>query len=83
MIKEYVSDIASQMGIKLYKIVFIEGCNLSCRDAHFLCICSENKLVSEFIRQSDIDALRNGANGEMLEVKIRSALERLKIQVEP
>jgi hypothetical protein len=79
MIKEYVSDLASQMGVNLYKIVFTEGCSLSCRDAHLLCICSENKLVSEFIRQSDIDAHLNGADGEMLEVKVRSALEKLKM----
>jgi hypothetical protein len=83
MIKEYVSDHASQMGINLYKIVFTEGCSLSCSDAHLLCICSENKLVSELIRQSDIDALRNGTDSEMLEVKVRSALERLKMTIAP
>src|ERR1035437_7773712 len=79
MIKEYVSDLASQMGINLYKIVFTEGYSLSCLDAHLLCICSENKLVSEFIRQSDIDILRDGTNSEVVEMKVRSALERLKM----
>lgn len=83
MIKEYVSGIASQMGIKLYKIVFTEGSSLSCRDAHLLCICSENRLVSEYIHQSDIDALMTGADSEMLEMKVRSALEKLKMPIAP
>jgi hypothetical protein len=79
MIKEYVSDLASQMGINLYKIVFTEGCSLSCLDAHLLCICSNNKLVSEFIHQSDLDALQYGTGSGMLEKKVRAALESLKM----
>jgi hypothetical protein len=81
MIEEYVSDLASQMGVNLYKIVFTEGCSLSCRDAHLLCLCTKNRLVCEFIHQSDIDALRSGADREKLEVKVRSALEKLKMPV--
>ena len=80
MIKEYVSDLASQMGITLYRIVFTEGSSLHCRDAHLLCICSGSRLVSEVVRQSDIDALWNGADNKMLELQVRSALERLKAQ---
>jgi len=83
MIKEYVSDHASQMGINLYKIVFTEGPSLSCIDAHLLIICSKNKLVSEYIHQSDIDVLHNGAGNEMLEMKIRTALEKLRVLTAP
>jgi hypothetical protein len=83
MIKEYVSDLASQMGINLYKIVLTEGPSLSCIDAHLLIICAKNKLVSEYIHQSDIDALHDGAGSEMLEMKIRAALERLKVLTAP
>ena len=83
MIKEYVSGLASQTGIKLYKIVVKEGAALSCLDANLLILCAKNKLVSEIIRQSDFDALQNGAGSEMLEMKVRSALNRLKIMLEP
>jgi hypothetical protein len=82
MIKEYVSDLASQMGINIYKIVFAEGPSLSCVDAHLLIICAKNKLVSEYIHQSDIDTLNNGAGSEMLNLKIRTALEKLKMLFE-
>jgi hypothetical protein len=83
MIKEYVTDLASQMGIKLEKIVVTEGRSLGCMDAHLLSLCAKDKLVSEFIHQSDIDNLKNCITSDLLEIKIRSALERLKMQLAP
>lgn len=83
MIKEYVTDLASQMGIKLEKIVITEGRSLGSLDAHLLSLCANDKLVSEFIHQSDLDNLKNHITSDLLEIKIRSALERLKMQLVP
>lgn len=83
MIKEYVADLADQMGIKLSDIVLTDGRRLGCLDAHLLSLCSGSKLVSEFIHQSVLDSLKNESSNDLLELKIRSALERLKILLAP
>jgi hypothetical protein len=83
MIEEYVTDIASQLGLKLTKVVLSSGKTLGCFDAYLLSMCSKGKLVSEFIHQSDLDRLKNGFGTEMLELKVRASLERLKILLAP
>lgn len=83
MITEYVTDMASQMNIKLSKVVLTEGKSLGCLDAHLLSICSGSKLVSEFIHQSELDNLLKGSATELLELKTRASLERLKMQLVP
>jgi hypothetical protein len=81
MINEYVSDIAAQTGVKLTQIVLLEGCSLGCLAGNLLSFCAGGKTVSEFIFQSDLDSLKSGTGGEFLEIKVRSALNRLKVQL--
>lgn len=83
MIEEYVTDIASQMGLKLAKVELTSGKAIGCLDAYLLSVCSKGKSVSEFIHQSDLDRLKSGFDTEMLELKVRASLERLKILLAP
>ena len=82
MIEEYVTDIAAQMGIVLSKVTLTEGRSLGCLDSSILSMESGNKIVGEFVHQFDLQSLESGSGGEMLELKIRAALVRLRIMLE-
>lgn len=83
MLKEYAEGLAMQMGLKLDRIVVTEGRSLGCLDAHLLSLCIGNKLVSEFIYQSDVDMLATGTAESMLQLKINAALSRLQVLLDP
>jgi len=78
MIKDYTTDIASQEGIPLSRIAFVEGEALGCIDTYLMTIISNGHLVSVLAYQADVDNLLAGNSCDMLETKIRSALSRLK-----
>lgn len=82
MITEYVSDIAAQMGIKLNKVSLSGGRSAACVD-HRLEIASKSHVVSTMIHQSELESVEKGSSSGFLELKIRTALERLKMQMEP
>jgi hypothetical protein len=82
MIKEYVNDLASQMGIKLSKVSLAGGLEAACID-YLLEIKSKSHAVSILIRKSELDSLRNGSVSGFLELKIRTALERLEMMLAP
>lgn len=82
MIKEYVSDLAAQTGLKLLRVTVSGGPRVSCVD-YRLEIASKSHVVTTMIHQSELDSLESGANSGFLELKIRTALERLKMQMEP
>ena len=77
MIKEHASDIALQMGIKLSQVSIVDGHTLGCRDASLLNMTSKGHVVSALVFQSD----RVGC--DRLEIRIRSALLRLQMLLEP
>lgn len=77
IIKEFTTDIASQMDIHLSKIVLVEGHKLGCLDTHLMKLSSGLHLVSVLIYQSDIDNLINGNSTDRFETKIRIALSQL------
>lgn len=81
MIYEYATDLAAQMGVKLSNITLRSGQKLGCYDAFLLSLDSNGKLASEFIHQSDLDSLKAGLGCERLEIKIKSAISRLQIQL--
>lgn len=83
MIQEYADDLAAQAGMQLSRITLTEGCSLGCLDASLLSLELNGKLVSIFIHQTEIDTVQNGSHNELLELKIRSALVRLKMLLEP
>jgi hypothetical protein len=82
MINEYVSDLASQMGMKLSKVSLTGGLSVACVDFR-LEIASKSHVVCTLIHQSELDCIEKGMCSGFLELKIRTALERLKIQLEP
>jgi hypothetical protein len=80
MIEDYVVDLASQMGIKLSSVTLTEGKALGCLDAHQLDIAFEEHVVGVLIHQSELNDIQNSY---LLELKIKSALERLKVLTAP
>ncbi len=82
MIKDYVSDLASQMGIKLTKVSLSGGLAVACVD-YRLEIASKSHVVSAMIHQSELDSIEKGVCSGFLELKIRAALERLSMQLAP
>lgn len=82
LIENYVSEVAADRGFKLSKIVLTKGQALGCFDAHLLCLCSGNKLVSEFVHQAELDHLAaKDSASDLLEVKVQSAITRLKMML--
>jgi hypothetical protein len=83
MIREYAEDLATQTGMKLSGVTVVEGRRVGCLDVQLLHLTAENHLVSALVYQSELDELQNGSCCERLETKIRSALSRLQILMEP
>jgi hypothetical protein len=79
---KFTSDIADQMGIDLSKIDLVEGNKVGCLDIHLLNISTKGKLVSVLAYQADVDNLLNGKPNDRFEMKIRTALSRLKIMLD-
>jgi hypothetical protein len=83
MIEEYVTDLAKQMGISLSRVSTVEGSKVGCLDMHLLNMSSKGKTVSALIFKSELDELVNGKQDDRLELKVRSALGRLILSIEP
>jgi len=77
MIEEYTMDLARQMGIELSTVTLSKGHAFGCLDAHLLSLCAQNRLVIEFVHNSELESLQNGPCSDSLELKVRSALARL------
>jgi hypothetical protein len=78
MIKDYASDIASQMMVQLSNITVIESRTLGCCfDAHELKLDADGNQVSVLLYQSELDELQSNFVSDRLEQRIRSALSRL------
>jgi len=83
MIKDYVADIANQTGMPLSKISIIEGQAIGFLDVQLIHMTIKGHTVSALVYESEMDNLNNGLQCERLESKIRSALSRLKLLLEP
>jgi hypothetical protein len=83
MIKESVTDIANQAGMSLSMISVIEGQTIGFLDVHFLHIATKGHTVSTLVYESELNNLNNSLPCERLETKIRSALSRLRLLLEP
>lgn len=82
MIKEYVSDLANQIGIKLTKVSITGGLTVACED-YRLEIASKSHVVNTMIHKSELDSIEKGSCSGFLELKIRAALDRLSMQLTP
>ena len=83
MIAEYIADLASQSGIQLSGVRFVEGRTVGCLDVHLLHLVLGENLVSALVYQSELDALQSGSRCKRLETKIRNALSQLHLMIEP
>jgi hypothetical protein len=78
MIREYALKLAEQSGIPLSGVSVIDGRKLGCRDAHLLHLISDGHLISTLVHQSELEELQRSSHCDRLEIKIATALSRLK-----
>ncbi len=86
MLYEYVSDLAMKKRILDIKVTVKTELSSGPADDCTLTIEAKGKQVSEYVRQSDIQALQKGhrVSGDgTLETKINTALDRLKKLISP
>ena len=83
MIREYVTDLANQAGIQLSGIRLVEGRAAGCLDVHLLHLIVDEHLVSTLVYQSELDAVQCGSCCIRLDMKIRAALSKLQMLMEP
>jgi hypothetical protein len=83
MIQNYATDLAAQMGIQLSRVSVVEGRRVGCLDVHLLNMAVDSHLVSTLVYQSELDNLLSGSYCERLELKIRTALSRMELLLEP
>jgi hypothetical protein len=82
MVKGLATHIADQMGIRLSGVSVVEGQRVGCLDMFLLHFAADGQLVSALVHKSEFDDLQSGSSCERLEVKIQTALSRLKMRLE-
>jgi translation initiation factor 6 (eIF-6) len=83
IIDEFTRDLATQLGIRISSVRVVEGKAVGCLDSYLLNISSDGNIVSALVYQTEMEDLANGLPCNRLELKIRSALSRLKMMLEP
>lgn len=83
MIREYAANLAKQRGVQLSGVRFVEGRSVGCLDVHLLHLTADKHQVSTLVYQSELDALHSGLSVDRLDMKLRTALSRLKLLLEP
>lgn len=74
MINEYVTNLATQMGITISYM----SLRKDLASTYVLSLESNGSVANEFVYQSELDGLQKGSCDESLELKVRVALVRLK-----
>jgi hypothetical protein len=82
MIEENASDIASQMGITLSKVSLVNGHSIGCKDAYLLNMFTHGYKACSILSRADLSELEKGFSSDRLEVKIRTTLARLKMEID-
>lgn len=83
MINKYAADLAAQMGLELSNVSVVDGRTIGCLDAYLLHLTCKEQLVSVLVQQSDVDSLEHGLSSDSLNLRIRNALTRLKMLLQP
>ena len=81
MIESFTSDFAKQMGVPLSGLSVVDGNLVGCYDVFLLHIDSHEKRVSTLIYKAELEAAKEKLCSDRLELKIRSALERLSLMI--
>lgn len=83
MIKAFINDVAFQMGLKLSNILLIEDELDGCSDTQLIHMFSDGHMVSAIVYVTEFDDVMVGKGCETLELRIMSAMSRLKMMLEP
>jgi hypothetical protein len=83
MFRGYVHDLATQMGVPLSTVSVVDGRRVGCLDVSLLKLTANGQTVMALVSQADIENLVNGKHSDLLETKIRSALTRLVLLLQP
>lgn len=83
MINKFAHDVALQMGLKLSDIQLIKGDRISCEEAHLIHMHSNGHMVSAIVYVTEYDEVMSGQVCDALELRIMSAMSRLKMMLEP
>ena len=83
MVNTYVMSLAKQMGIKLSKIVKVDGKEVDCTDAHLLELYAKGHNIAALAYQSDLERLEEGIQCDRLDSRVRTSLERLQVVIQP
>ena len=81
MVREYATDLAAQIGIRLSDVSVDESQWVGHDDVHILHLIADNHRVSVLIYKSELDELQKYSCCDPLKYKIRSALSRLRLQL--
>jgi hypothetical protein len=76
--KSYIQNLASQLDIPLTSVDLKSKLAVGSIDASILSLGTDFRLVAEVIFQSELDALNSGTESKLLELKIKTALLKLK-----
>jgi len=78
MINKFVNDLATHSGVKISKVTLNGGSDVACQD-YILGISSKGHSVKTIVNQLELEGLQKCSPSGFLEMKIKTALERLKI----
>lgn len=81
-LNKLVSDVASELGISLTKIQYVDGRRLGCRDAHLLKVGADGNLVSTIIHEAEFGMNEGPGHTEQARCKIRGLLAKLRQNTE-
>jgi hypothetical protein len=83
VINNYVKDAALQSGLILENVSVVEGITVGVVDSYLVYLASGNHEVSALVYQQDFENLRHGRTCDRLSLRIRNAIARLKMLLEP
>lgn len=79
MIKELAQKLSAEIEIELSLMQFVSGDSIGCIDGHLLRIANGTDHVEDvLVYADDLDRLQTGECVELLAMRIRSALLKLK-----
>ena len=81
MIADFITDLASNMNILLTKVSIVDGSTVGCKDSHILNMSSKGKTVSALAFNDELNDLQNCVQNDRLELKIRTALGKLNMEL--
>ena len=83
MLDKYIFALAKQMGVKLSKIVIVDGKEVGVLDVHLLKLTAKGQTVHVLVYQADIVCLEKRKPCDRLDSRVRTALERLQVAIQP